>query len=801
MKLANLNPITWIRGKSATKQASSDHTKSSQLPKLPEPKDLAELVEKMRGDYQVAFCETILAANIAAVTVTISSENESAKPLADALQDLWDKTTSKMLDAIAYGRVAFEATWEKLESGQQCIRKLDDLPFRLSRMKLDEGEFVGIELKSQSGWDLLIERCNAWWLAIDATVVNPHGNSRFIPAPHNVWKSRAGVAKNREHAVSKWALRGPIMRGPGQDVDELTGQVYDPFAEMEPGIKNWSEGNLLYLPNARESGPDSEYKYVVEQASLEGFDPNALNASMDRMDVELMRAFGIPEKTAMEGAGVGTYGAVSQMFMILYAVVEELVKQLVESFQSGVINQVEAVNGLPLNTITAAFVRLTSKPDTFVFEVLKLLLANPAMVEAVLSGGVNLRELLEQVGLPVTPQLESLLQAAAMRLQAASGTVPGMQPGGAPASQAGEFGTLGRRQWQNNKKAVMDILNDVKTEAVSDAVARELLQSLGMPGDRADALIADVKDGTVDDPELQGPAAMFDMIALAQVPIPRQGFKVPQASQVVNAGLREFDRLWAALLDAMEKRASQATIDTIRMSILDLEAQMQTAGRLLGMLSPWQPRVNTYAGGAGEGADKLPMTLADDGYRFPWIGSAVEFLESQGVVSASDFAKMATADRREVFSAAAIDSPKKLRKLQATLAETLKEGGDLRQFRAKIEGELSLSRSQTETLYRTQTKRGYVAGFEKSMASPVVADEFPAVLFSATPDSRVRDDHWDLDGVVVLRSDARAYKVLSNAAKDWQCRCALIPLSLAEAESRGIKSYSELPADARAKYA
>ena len=256
---------------------------------------------------------------------------------------------------------------------------------------------------------------------------------------------------------------------------------------------------------------------------------------------------------------------------------------------------------------------------------------------------------------------------------------------------------------------------------------------------------------------------------LANVPIPRQGFKVPQASQVVNSGLREFARLYDELVDAMAKRATQRTLDGIRGQIVRLEADMRTAGRLLGMLSPWQPRVNTYADGAASDAT-APLTLANPAskYRFPWIEDALDFLTGKEVVTAEQFATMADEDRRHVFHAPGIDTTKQLKSLQTSFAKSLELGEDLRGFRKRIEAETALTRSQTETLYRTETKRGYVAGFDKAMKSPVVNVEFPAVLFSATPDQRVRDEHWDLDGTVCLRSDP-AYKLMLKAASDYNC--------------------------------
>lgn len=288
---------------------------------------------------------------------------------------------------------------------------------------------------------------------------------------------------------------------------------------------------------------------------------------------------------------------------------------------------------------------------------------------------------------------------------------------------------------------------------------------------------------------------------MAQVPIPRQGFKVPQASQLVNYGLREFDRLYDELITAMSRNASQATLNAIRMQILTLNADLRTAGRLLGMLSPWQPRVNTWAEPHIK-PDPLSsvITLASKRWRFPWIQDAIDFLIKKAVVTASEFSKMVIADRRHVFSAPGIDDAKVLKKLQIQIADSLEKGESLATFRKKIAGETALTRSQTETLYRTETKRGYVAGFDKALRSPLVEEEFPAVLYSATPDQRVRDDHWDLDGYVILKKDRQAYKVFRNAADDYNCRCSLTPLSLDEAEERGISSFSDLPVDARTKY-
>lgn len=75
----------------------------------------------------------------------------------------------------------------------------------------------------------------------------------------------------------------------------------------------------------------------------------------------------------------------------------------------------------------------------------------------------------------------------------------------APAAPGGEFGTLGRRQLQNNVKAVRDVLQQLIDGSISQVMAGQLLQSLGLGQERADALIADALDNAmIDDPAMQG---------------------------------------------------------------------------------------------------------------------------------------------------------------------------------------------------------------------------------------------------------------------------------------------------------
>lgn len=82
------------------------------------------------------------------------------------------------------------------------------------------------------------------------------------------------------------------------------------------------------------------------------------------------------------------------------------------------------------------------------------------------------------------------------------------QPGAPlPGEISGEFAQLGRRQWQNNRKAIRDVLNELIAQEITEAAALQMLESLGLPEARARALIDDARDSVIDDPEVRDSGA------------------------------------------------------------------------------------------------------------------------------------------------------------------------------------------------------------------------------------------------------------------------------------------------------
>src|SRR4051812_548940 len=98
--------------------------------RIPEPRNIAELAERMRQDYQVQLAEMVLVANLksARVSMSVSGGDTRATLLAERLQELWRATLASMAACIGDGRVAYEKLWEYDPVADLTrIRKLEPL--------------------------------------------------------------------------------------------------------------------------------------------------------------------------------------------------------------------------------------------------------------------------------------------------------------------------------------------------------------------------------------------------------------------------------------------------------------------------------------------------------------------------------------------------------------------------------------------------------------------------------------------------------------------------------------------------
>lgn len=811
-----------------------------------EPKDMAGVVDEMQKDYQVALAFRTMKAIIKSAQVTITVEDaesldpvtrERAQWVADQCHALFLDRWSAMLDCIPYGRVAFEKVWGQGHYGCYYLADLDPLPYRQTEMMVTTaehedgaGRFAGIRLTVDGHDPLKLNDGKSWWLSLDPDAVNPYGKSRFMGAPHAVYQRRKLQFEREDQFEDKLLFNGAIAHVPDDPIVEGDFN-YDPKAALDDAMADFRAGGIVQLSNERSKGGEGEYLWDVNLP--EGMaDAGPIINLIGMTDVHMLRAFGILEKTLIEGAEVGSYALVSIQMLIVRAVCDEIFDQIKKSFQKYVLDKVSEVNALPPLKINAP--NLAQIPDSLLIEIVKALLTVPALSPLAASGALDIMALLESAGLPLSDNARTVIEEMVAKLKTMP--VATAAPSG-PASP--ETGTP-----TDPLNPAAPVVADIASTAMNGAQVSSLLEIIqlitgkliplaaghatilaafpGLTTDQVNRIMAPLKTfetppppgGTFANP--QNPGDGNDLLA-----------GLPTLDELIEAANEEAASLWDDLLDVLARlhqtggHESPYHAEAILNQLRELQADTLTAGRLLGMCSPWRPDLSSPPKGSRSiqrpmvspirMANGQPILMSLEGInsdfaggasivRYPFLGDALAWLKEKKLATADQVKSMAALDKTSVFTVAGVNSIPKLQELRNEVARSLETGESFYNFRKRLGDKLSGTRAQQETVYRTNTKQAYVAGMEKTLDDPDVSEAFSYVLYAATTDNRTRSAHWQLDGFICSRKDP-AYAVLKAAVSDWNCRCALITLNKRQAESRGIKTYNDLPAAVLAKYA
>jgi SPP1 gp7 family putative phage head morphogenesis protein len=187
-------------------------------------------------------------------------------------------------------------------------------------------------------------------------------------------------------------------------------------------------------------------------------------------------------------------------------------------------------------------------------------------------------------------------------------------------------------------------------------------------------------------------------------------------------------------------------------------------------------------------------TSIDDfgGIRFPGIEAAADWLHSRQLMTPIDFAQLGEEAKAASFTVARSATLDAVRHVRDAVADAYQNGRSLGEFREDVKDALDqsmLSPNRVETLYRSHVGQAQAAAQRAVLDHPLVGDEFPYVLFSATHDSRVEPSHlemekWGQNGTAVYRRDDPIWDSLWPPMR-WNCRCLIIPLSIEDAARHG----------------
>lgn len=184
--------------------------------------------------------------------------------------------------------------------------------------------------------------------------------------------------------------------------------------------------------------------------------------------------------------------------------------------------------------------------------------------------------------------------------------------------------------------------------------------------------------------------------------------------------------------------------------------------------------------------------------RFPIIEEAADYLRRLRVYDQQDYNALSNDAKRSGFTVARVSSLDALEKIQDALVEDVETGGTLKAFMEKVDDALgvgALSRPRIETVYRDNIGKAFSRGLIKTLGHPMVSDEFPYAEYSATHDTRTRPEHralekMGLNGTSIYRRDDPFWN-LFLPPWDFNCRCAIIPLTLEQAAARGVREAIE----------
>ena len=106
----------------------------------------------------------------------------------------------------------------------------------------------------------------------------------------------------------------------------------------------------------------------------------------------------------------------------------------------------------------------------------------------------------ELISLPMPAGIQMTMQDSQAMAQQAEAQAEATAAEQAPTA---EMVGVGRKNWQNARKAINDILKELTGGQISERRARLELDSLGVPASKIDVYIEDASDGTIDTPQEQ----------------------------------------------------------------------------------------------------------------------------------------------------------------------------------------------------------------------------------------------------------------------------------------------------------
>lgn len=328
----------------------------------PEPKDTGKLVEKMRSDPIFKLAMTVIKARASTVSVSVTYEGDDEKGVVVSghLQKIWDTYLDRALQAVEYGRQAFEiVSGHEPSNDVYGVADLVEIPFELSQFEKNRDTKQYDTLKVGKGTS--VERlsiADLWVATIDATPLEPFGKSRYRGAPWKVHQRRETAAKRYDTFIGRFALGFGLATAPDEpvgsefggqgskgEIDEQ-GEAINPQEVMAQQLEQVVGGGWLVMSSKSykpEDGGGSLYSIVNGPEIKDG---SPMERLWSALDVMALRSMGVPERSVIQSEDVGARAVADAHQSVLNFVVEDIVKQIITTFDEQIVQKVSNWNDL-----------------------------------------------------------------------------------------------------------------------------------------------------------------------------------------------------------------------------------------------------------------------------------------------------------------------------------------------------------------------------------------------------------------------------------------------------------------------
>lgn len=172
---------------------------------------------------------------------------------------------------------------------------------------------------------------------------------------------------------------------------------------------------------------------------------------------------------------------------------------------------------------------------------------------------------------------------------------------------------------------------------------------------------------------------------------------------------------------------------------------------------------------------------------------AIAYALNRNVVLPDEYYdRMTPIQRQQAVSIAGLGQTEQIKHVMGLVNDQLDNGGTFADFQKAVKDgdiDINLPRHRLDNIFRTNIQGAYGRG--RWYQQQQNKDERPYLMRDGINDSRQRQSHRELDGIIRPIDDP--FWDIHYAPDDFKCRCHMRSLTKEQAEAKGITGDSDLP--------